>query len=194
MIRYIPLLLVAVVAPACGHGEPPPAPLGAFSSSEERGWSMECPGWIVTTQVCGREPWTPYCALSRSASGALYGLDGQVLPLGHGALATHRIRCDAPHGGWTLWTDRRDRILGGCGDPNRFMSGTEYMRRLLDAPLGHDIDRVTPQSVLSIPGLHTWTEPVGLELRHDPDGSIIEDRSKVRPGPPAGCLEVILDE
>ena len=190
MSRYF-WLLFAAIASACGRHDPPPAPLGMFSSSEEPGWATECPGWMVTTPVCGREPWTPFCALSRSPSGALYGLDGQALPLGRGALATHRIRCESRHG-WILWTDRGDRIVGACGDPNRFLSGTAYVARLLGSHLGYDGEH--QEAVLSIQGLHTWTEPVGLEVRHEPDGSIVEDRSKVRPGPPAGCLEVILDD
>ena len=147
----------------------------------------------MRTSVCGREPWTPFCALSRSPSGTRYRLDGRPLAPGHGALATHRIRCSSPNG-WTVWTDDRDRIVGACGDPGVVFSGLESIRSHLDAHLGHEVAEVTPESVLSIPGIHTWTEPVGLELRHEPDGTIVEDRSKVRPGAPAGCLEVILDD
>ena len=193
MTRHCLLLALVVAVPACAHHDAPAAPLGLLPASADADWQMDCHTWILRASVCGRDPWTPFCALSRDPSGALYGLDGRPLPAGRGVLATHRIRCLQPHS-WTVWTDDRDRIVGACSDPDYVFSGLESVRELLDAHLGHEFARVTMDSVMFAPGIHGWTEPVGLELRHEPDGSIVEDRSKVRPGPPAGCLEVILDD
>ena len=177
----------------CGRHEPLPAPLGTLAPSEEPDWLLHCGTDLVRTTVCGRDPWTPPCAGSLGPSGARYRLDGNPLHSARGGLATHRIRCGGRLG-WSVWTDDHDRILGACANPSLLMDGFQRVRRMLDTRRGHDFDRVTLDSVLFAPGVHFWTEPVGLELHHAPDGTIVYDRSHVVPGKVAGCLEVILDE
>ena len=201
--RMILAVLCCALA-GCGRHEPLQAPLGTLAANQVRDWQFFCEKPLVRTSVCGRDPWTPFCLRSRSPSGAFYSLGGHALPAGQRVLATHRIRCDGQFA-WNVWTGEQDWILGACATPVDDLTGLERARQMLDGylaeddlveakPPDHDMGFAMPGSVLFAPGVHFWTEPVGIELHHAPDGTIIWDRSHVVPGKVAGCLEVILDD
>jgi hypothetical protein len=189
------LLVAGWLLVACGSDVEPAAPLGMMHPGQlidRKDDIDECYSAFEIDDVCGRDPWTPFCTQMLSPLGTPYGLDGSPLPRA-AAIATRRYRCPEP-GSWTLWTDDRGRILGACADGSQYQSAEESVEVVLNSIRGCYLKPIfNPMPVTSVPGIQHWNEPTGLELRHAPNGTIIYDRSHVRSGEPASCYQVVLD-
>jgi len=177
---------------AC-KSEPARSPMGTLTPDMLAELEKDCATLLSIEPVCGRRPWREDCDKRHHPidPACHWRLDTNV------ASATKRVWCRPP-GGWSIWADRHDRILGACVD-------APDMYRLPDSERLHDVHRFVTKyfpapvaadmrtfmvarhpEVPQIPEMYIpWIERTGLVVTYlDPEDDLRYERSYVIDHPP----------
>lgn len=176
----LPAILAFTAALASSTGcksEPVPSPMGNLTADMLAELEKDCDKSLSIEPVCGRRPWREDCDKRHHPLDlACHSTRDTEI-----ASATKRVWCRPP-GGWSIWTDRHDRVVGACidapelytlPDARRLERVQRFATKYFPSPAAEKMRTFVVANATSshVPGMSPgWFEKTGLVITYlDPD-------------------------
>lgn len=167
------------------NSAPEPSPMGKLTANMLAELESDCDKPLTIERVCGRRPWREDCdSRHHSIDPACHWRRDTDI-----ASATKRVWC-RPWGGWSIWADRHDRILGFCIDeqllpksnPRRLEKMRRFITKYFPQPVAAEMRLFMTDERRTAPPppemYSPWIEGTGLVVTYlDPEDDLRYERS-----------------